>query len=204
MPTEKRSARMAPASLRTLGIGVTAAVVLFGLGTVAARMWAGQPTEEQPTPPVPTATPVEVPTFTPTVSPTAPSSPTVAPSSSPASVTEARAAYQARNYPKAITLFTQAIAEAKGEVGIAQLQYELGNAYRDNGQRAEAISSYSQASGTYPKLVVAWQARANLYVASGDKPTARTVLEEALRANPGNQDLERDLSVLQLSGPPDV
>jgi tetratricopeptide (TPR) repeat protein len=85
-------------------------------------------------------------------------------------------------------------------VAIAQLEYELGNAYRENSQATEAFKHYDNAIAQNPKLVVAYQAKANLLVSQGKRDDAKIVLQAGLDANPGNQDLQRDLSTLQLSG----
>jgi tetratricopeptide (TPR) repeat protein len=161
-------------------------------------MWAGNtPTQ------IVSSTPTPVQTITPP--PTASSAPTPTPSPSPSaaavSVSDARAAYTAKDYLTAISLYTKAVLQAQGAVAIAQLQYELGNSYRENKQNDLALSSYGLAVAQNPKLVVAYQARANLLIALKRRDEAKTTLQNGLDANPGNKDLQNDLSTIDLNGP---
>ncbi|HSI21210.1 MAG TPA: hypothetical protein VLA04_05985 [Verrucomicrobiae bacterium] len=186
-----------------LAIALSTFILLGGFGLALAK-FRGEEAAEAPTAsesPTPspeaaaeaTATPEVVVVETPTPTPT-PTTPAATPA-------EARAAYQGKEYAKAIRMFNEAITVAQGTVAIAQLQYELGNAYRDNKQLAEALNVYALATAQNKQLVVAYQARANVLIAQNKRGEARAVLEEGLANNPGNKDLERDISVIDLSGP---
>lgn len=186
------------ASPRLLFTGIGAGIVLAVAGILAHRIVPHTAT--------PTATPTPSPTATATLSPTPSFSPTptLTPTPTPtpvASVSDARAAYAAKDYTKAISLYTVAVQQAQGAVAIAQLQYELGNSYRENKQTDLALSTYSLATVQNPKLVVAYQARANLLIALGRRDDAKQTLQSGLDANPGNQDLQNDLSTVDLNGP---
>jgi hypothetical protein len=186
------------ASPRVLFIGLAAGVVLAVVGMGAHKVVPHTTTSKAT--PAPTATATPSPAPTPTFSPTPSATPT--PTATPvASVTDARAAYTAKNYAKAISLYTVAVQQAQGAVAIAQLQYELGNSYRENKQSDLALSTYSLATAQNPKLVVAYQARANLLISLGRRDEAKQTLQSGLDANPGNQDLQNDLSTVDLNGP---
>lgn len=191
------------ASPRVLFVGLGAGVLLVGAGAAIYQTRSNFVAGTQTPTPSAVAGASTAPTVSPTLAPTETPSPTPTPTETPVSVTDARAAYAAKDYPKAITLYVGAVKQAQGAVAISQLQYELANSYRDNKDNDLALSTYSLAIAQNPKLVVAYQARANLLIALGRKDEASTTLQAGVDANPGNQDLERDLSVLQLNGPTD-
>ncbi len=197
MQSEKRSNVSSSASSRWLLIGVGTGVLLavVGFGILKAKPQAVSST---PSPPAPASTII---ISSPTPSASSKPTPIPTPTATPISVAEARAAYAAKDYPKAITLLSQAVKEAQGAVAIAELQYELGNAYRENKNTDLALSTYALAMAQNPKMVIAYQARANILLSLSRKDEAKQTLQAGIDANPGNHDLERDLSVVDLSGP---
>jgi tetratricopeptide (TPR) repeat protein len=153
-----------------------------------------------PSPSPSTSTTAPATPATPSATPSTTPSPTPTPTAESSAGREAAAAYAAGNYSGAITLYATAITETKTNQERARLLFGQGNSYRENKQTEKALTAYAKAVAADARLVVAYQAHANLLIALSRKPEAKTVLEAALAANPDNQDLKRDLSVLQLSG----
>lgn len=199
---EKQTTVPGFASPRIMLIGAGLLLVVIGIAilhtgkqapatpAVSPSVLAATTTAESPSP---NETPSPSPSPTPTPSPSA--------SASPVSIDAARAAYAAKDYAKAISLYVPAIQQAQGAVAIAQLQYELANSYRDNKQNDLALSTYALAYAQNPKMVVAYQGRANLLILLNRRDEAKQALQAGLNANPGNVDLQRDLSTVDLNGP---
>lgn len=149
---------------------------------------------------LPAPTPIVISEQTATPDPQSPA-PTSTPTQTPSPTLEqARSAYLAHNYKSAITSFVEVLA-ASGDTDKAGIENELGMAYRDDGQTELALTAFSNAYTKDSHLIAAYQNAANLNLALGKRGAAQTVLELGLTANPNNLDLQRDLSLVNLSGP---
>ncbi len=113
---------------------------------------------------------------------------------------QAKAAYQKKDYTTAIAEYKLAIKETSDIKAQADLWNLLGNTYRDSKATDLAISSYTKATSLNPNLVIAYLNLASMYESQNKKTDAKATLEAGLKANPNNKDLERELSILNLSG----
>lgn len=137
----------------------------------------------------------------PTQNPSPETSPSPSPTGSPTTnADQAKAAYQKGDYSTAITKYKLAITETKDAKTQAELWNLLGNSYRDNKNTSEAITSYNQATKLDANLIAAYINLSNVYVAQNKNDMARSTLEKGLKANPANKDLERELSIVNLTG----
>lgn len=144
-------------------------------------------------------------TVSPSASPSGEASPTPAPTATPTGTTvsnrdAAKAAYEKGDYPTAIAKYILAIAEVTDKKDQATLNNLLGNAYRDNKSLTLAIESYNKAIALDPNLVAAYVNLSNVYVSQNKNSDAKATLEKGLQANPGNAQIERELSIVNLTG----
>lgn len=182
---------------RLISVATVSAIVIIGGGMLAAAYVHRTPVVSATPTPLPSEA---TPTPTVTASPSPSASPSPAPTAQPLLESQGLSAYNSRNYAEAITDFSKARESALDDTARARLSFELGNSYREAGQQQNAINAYVKAVTYNQTYVAAYEAESNLLVAMGRKDDARQVLTDALAKVPGNVDLQRDLSVLQLGG----
>lgn len=182
-----------------LWVGITVAAALIAVGLFYTNLRTRKDTE--PTSNTDTLTPSPTATATATPTPTPSPSPTPVPGSKEAA---AKAAYEKKDYLTAIAQYEAAIKETNDKKTQAALWNSLGNAYRDNKSSTQAMSSYTKAFETDSSFIQAYINLSNLYLSQGNRDKAKATLETGLVANPKQADLERELSIITLSGTEEI
>lgn len=146
----------------------------------------------------------ESPTASSSLSPSEPPSPLPTVISSPLTAADykqnGKIAYQKGDYLTAIAQYKLAIdATPTGKLQ-AELWNLLGNSFRDNKSLTAALDSYAKAYTLDPQLINAYINASNVYLSQNKNDDAKKVLELGLEKNPHNADLERELSIANLSG----
>ncbi|MCC2631321.1 MAG: hypothetical protein K0S20_20 [Patescibacteria group bacterium] len=158
------------------------------------------PTVSPTVTPVPEATPLQEPSIIP--SPT--SEVTPSPSATPVSGTltprqEAEAAYQAKDYSKAIEQYKLAIEGQSNPTELATLWNLLGNSYRENVKPDDALKSYDQAISFNKQLGDAYLNKAAILWGQDQQDAAKGVLQTALDAKSTREsDIRNLLSVYEV------
>jgi hypothetical protein len=154
---------------------------------------------QNPTPtPSASVTTSDMPTATPSVAPSASATPS--PTSSNASSTDhkalAEAAYKNKSYATAISEFKLAINATTSASDLSTLWYELGNAYRDNADAANALKAYDKAISYNKLLGDAYLNKAAVQWSQSAKDDAIATLQAGIDVNASRKtDLQNTLDV---------
>ncbi|MDD3774141.1 MAG: tetratricopeptide repeat protein [Patescibacteria group bacterium] len=110
-------------------------------------------------------------------------------------LSEIQALYEQKEYDQALVeIAILANTNPNGEV-----LNLYGNILRDSGDKAAAKSKYEQAISLDPNLIVAYTNLAIIYQEEGNIDKAKEVLNQGLAANPGNEDLQNSLAILEIT-----
>ena len=85
--------------------------------------------------------------------------------------------------------------------GYADAHHNLGNTYQQMGKIEEAIANYQKAAELNPQLWQSCQNLAAIYFEQGKFELAKKWIEKAVAANPQNQNLRRNLEVINAQLP---
>ena len=80
--------------------------------------------------------------------------------------------------------------------GYADAYHNLGNTYQQMGKIGEAITNYQKAAELNPRLWQSYQNLAAIYFGLGELELAKEWMEKAVATNPENQNLRRNLEVI--------
>lgn len=180
-----------------IAIIIIALAVLTAFFSVRSNRVAPSPTPS----PTPTSSSTSSPVATASLSPTASPDPTPTATASESTIShkaKAEAAYKAKDYETAVAEYTAAI-KAENESGeLTTLWNSLGNAERDSGDTASAITAYTTSLLYNTKNGDAYLNKAALQWSLGNREEAKTTLRDGIQKEATRQqDLQNTLSVYE-------
>lgn len=143
-----------------------------------------------------TLTPTPEPSLVLSPNPTSSSSET--PQTAAPSGDEALRLYQNKEYSAAAAKYGEYILHETDPLKKSDHYNQQGNAYRDNNQLDQAVSSYRSAISNNPHNVEPYRNVAAVYVRQNKEDEARTTLQSGLSANPNNAQLQNALDSLDI------
>jgi len=107
----------------------------------------------------------------------------------------AETAYNEGDYATAASFISQEIAANPSAVA-----YNLwGNILRDSGDKETAKAKYEAAINLDATFIVAYINLTTIYQDEGNIDKAKEILNQGLTANPGNEDLQNSLTILEIT-----